>query len=69
MEKFTPLATNFTLPPGLTGWTNSTSGGEGSDDQDGDDGEEKNEMCLCVTEVEFVHAVTAGGSVKVLPAV
>ena len=25
MEKFTPLATNFTLPPGLTGWTNSTS--------------------------------------------
>ena len=26
MEKFTPLATNFTLPPGLTGWTNSTSG-------------------------------------------
>ena len=21
MEKFTPLATNFTLPPGLTGWT------------------------------------------------
>ena len=28
---------SFTLPPGLTGWTNSTSGGEGSDDQDGDD--------------------------------
>ena len=27
MEKFTPLATNFTLPPGLTGWTNFTSGG------------------------------------------
>ena len=26
MEKFTPLATDFTLPPGLTGWTNSTSG-------------------------------------------
>ena len=26
MEKFTPLATNFTLPPGLTGWTNFTSG-------------------------------------------
>ena len=26
MEKFTPLATNFTLPPALTGWTNSTSG-------------------------------------------
>ena len=25
MEKFTPLATNFTLPPGLTGWTNFTS--------------------------------------------
>ena len=25
MEKFTPLATNFSLPPGLTGWTNSTS--------------------------------------------
>ena len=25
MEKFTPLARNFTLPPGLTGWTNSTS--------------------------------------------
>ena len=25
MEKFTPLATNFTLLPGLTGWTNSTS--------------------------------------------
>ena len=25
MEKFTPLATNFTLPPALTGWTNSTS--------------------------------------------
>ena len=25
MEKFTPLAKNFTLPPGLTGWTNSTS--------------------------------------------
>ena len=25
MEKFTPLATNFTLPPGLMGWTNSTS--------------------------------------------
>ena len=25
IEKFTPLATNFTLPPGLTGWTNSTS--------------------------------------------
>ena len=24
-EKFTPLATNFTLPLGLTGWTNSTS--------------------------------------------
>ena len=22
MEKFTPLATNFTLPPALTGWTN-----------------------------------------------
>ena len=28
MEKFTPLATNFTLPPGLTGWTNSTSDGD-----------------------------------------
>ena len=28
MEKFTPLATNFTLPPGLTGWTNFTSGEE-----------------------------------------
>ena len=26
MEKFTPLATNFTLPLGLTGWTNFTSG-------------------------------------------
>ena len=26
MEKFTLLATNFTLPPGLTGWTNFTSG-------------------------------------------
>ena len=26
MEKFKPLATNFTLPPALTGWTNSTSG-------------------------------------------
>ena len=26
MEKFTPLARNFTLPPGLTGWTNFTSG-------------------------------------------
>ena len=26
LEKFTPLATNFTLPPALTGWTNSTSG-------------------------------------------
>ena len=25
MEKFTLLATNFTLPPGLTGWTNFTS--------------------------------------------
>ena len=25
MEKYTPLATNFTLPPGLTGWTNFTS--------------------------------------------
>ena len=25
MEKFTPLATNFTLPPGLMGWTNFTS--------------------------------------------
>ena len=25
LEKFTPLATNFTLPPALTGWTNSTS--------------------------------------------
>ena len=25
MEKFTPLATNFTLPLGLTGWTNFTS--------------------------------------------
>ena len=25
MEKFTPLASNFTLPPGLTGWTNFTS--------------------------------------------
>ena len=25
MEKFTLLATNFTLPPGLTGWTNYTS--------------------------------------------
>ena len=25
MEKFTPLARNFTLLPGLTGWTNSTS--------------------------------------------
>ena len=25
MEKFTPLARNFTLPPGLTGWTNFTS--------------------------------------------
>ena len=25
MEKFTPLATNFTLPPALTAWTNSTS--------------------------------------------
>jgi len=29
MEKFTPLAKNFTLPPGLTGWTNFTSGGKG----------------------------------------
>ena len=26
MEKFTPLARNFTLPPGLTGWTNFNSG-------------------------------------------
>ena len=26
MEKFTPLATNFTLPPALTALTNSTSG-------------------------------------------
>ena len=25
MEKFTPLAKNFTLLPALTGWTNSTS--------------------------------------------
>ena len=25
MEKFTPLATNFTLPPALTAWTNFTS--------------------------------------------
>ena len=25
IEKFTPLARNFTLPPGLTGWTNFTS--------------------------------------------
>ena len=25
MEKFTLLATNFTLLPALTGWTNSTS--------------------------------------------
>ena len=25
MKKFTPLARNFTLPPGLTGWTNFTS--------------------------------------------
>ena len=25
-EKFSPLATNFTLLPGMTGWTNSTSG-------------------------------------------
>ena len=25
MEKFTPLAKKFTLPPGLTGWTNFTS--------------------------------------------
>ena len=25
MEKFTPLATNFTLPPAVTAWTNSTS--------------------------------------------
>ena len=25
MEKFTQLATNFTLPPALMGWTNSTS--------------------------------------------
>ena len=25
MEKFTSLATNFPLPPALTGWTNSTS--------------------------------------------
>ena len=24
MEKFTPLATNFTIPPGLRGWTNFT---------------------------------------------
>ena len=27
MEKFTLLATNFTLPPALTGWTNYTSVG------------------------------------------
>ena len=25
MEKFTPLAKKFTLPPALTGWTNSIS--------------------------------------------
>ena len=36
MEKFTPLATNFTLPPGLTGWTNFTSVGD-DDDEDNDD--------------------------------
>ena len=26
MEKFTPLAKKFTLPPALTAWTNSSSG-------------------------------------------
>ena len=30
LEKFTPLATNFTLLPALTGWTNSTSAVEWS---------------------------------------
>ena len=33
MMKFTLLATNFTLPPALTGWTNSTSGPRGPKNQ------------------------------------
>ena len=40
MEKFTPLARNFTLPPGLTGWTNFTSVGD-DDDEDNDDSEDQ----------------------------
>ena len=63
MEKFTPLATNFTLPPGLTGWTNFTSA-SGVVVQ-----KERLAKIFWGTEVEFVHAVSAGGSVKFLPAV
>ena len=33
IEKFIPLATNFTLPPGLTGWTNFTSGQRGKQER------------------------------------
>ena len=51
---------NFTLPPALTALTNSTSGrGRGKE----------NYLQPKRAEVEFVHPVTAGGSVKFLPAV
>ena len=45
MEKFTPLATNFTLPPGLTGWTKSTSA------------EYSDRLCLlgCLSSNRFAH--------------
>ena len=44
MEKFTPLAKNFTLPPALTALTNSTS--DHDNDDVGDDDDDNHDDCL-----------------------
>ena len=61
---------NFTLPPALTAWTNSTSGGQGRNKQKCySRGVTTDLLDFAHSEVEFVSAVSAGGSVKFLPAV
>ena len=60
---------NFTLPPAVTAWTNSTSVrcsvlNNNQVDLFGQDFDIKVQA-----EVKFVSAVSAGGSVKFLPAV